>query len=537
MARSTSNPRRAASFSSAGEPRRLTAGACAFLFLFIAPLVYLIHWPLLGIPYFWDEAGQFIPAALDLLHGGTWVARSTVPNIHPPGVMLYLAAAWKVAGYSPAATRAAMLLLGAFALLAGFLLARELSGGQSPRAAWCALALLLVSPLVFAQSMLAQLDAPAMLFTVLALLLFLWDRIALSAAACVILVLVKETGLVVPLVFFLWLARERRWRDAAAFVAPAAVLGLWIAVLYRHTGHWAGNQGFVEYNVLLPLHPLRLLVALLRRFYYLFIAGFHWIGTAAIVLAWKKTAIFRRRSWAIAGTLVLAHVLLVSALGGAVLERYLLPVLPVVYAAMAAGLSVCKAPARVVWAAALILGVAAGNFLNPPYPFPYEDNLAFADFVRLQQRAAGYLLAACPGVRVETVWPLTLELSRPDLGFVPRRIPVQPLRNLSPQTLRALDWRQVQALAAFSRNWTPPLSILQFRPVEALWRRLYGGVRGASRREVAALVPFPAAAHFARRGQWVDIYLNPAVCRPGGAAAISQTARAPDRSHFTKEAF
>ncbi|HJT89471.1 MAG TPA: hypothetical protein VJ732_16495, partial [Bryobacteraceae bacterium] len=152
MARSTSNPRRAASFNSAGELRRLTAGACALLFLFIAPLVYLIHWPLLAIPYFWDEAGQFIPAALDLLHGGTWVARSTIPNIHPPGVMLYLAAAWKVAGYSPAITRAAMLLLASFALLAGFLLARELSRGQSPRAAWCALALLLVSPLVFAQS-------------------------------------------------------------------------------------------------------------------------------------------------------------------------------------------------------------------------------------------------------------------------------------------------------------------------------------------------------------------------------------------------
>ena len=85
--------------------------------------------------------------------------------------------------------------------------------------------MLLLSPLFFAQSMLAQLDAPAMLFTALALLLFLQNHLRASAAVCVALVLVKETGAVVPAVFALWLARERRWRDAAWFLAAVPCAG------------------------------------------------------------------------------------------------------------------------------------------------------------------------------------------------------------------------------------------------------------------------------------------------------------------------
>ena len=37
-----------------------------FFVVFAAPL-FLIHLPLLGLPFFWDEQGQFIPTALDLL--------------------------------------------------------------------------------------------------------------------------------------------------------------------------------------------------------------------------------------------------------------------------------------------------------------------------------------------------------------------------------------------------------------------------------------------------------------------------------------
>src|SRR5580704_1919828 len=99
-----------------------------FLLLAVfALLVFLAHLPYLGLPYFWDELGQFVPAALDILHDGAWIPHSTVPNAHPPGVMAYLALVWRVAGYSIAATRLSMLTLGAATVIVTFLLGGELS--------------------------------------------------------------------------------------------------------------------------------------------------------------------------------------------------------------------------------------------------------------------------------------------------------------------------------------------------------------------------------------------------------------------------
>src|ERR1700756_1615556 len=65
-----------------------------------ALFVLLSHAGLLKVAFFWDELGQFVPASLDIFHTGAWIPYSTVPNVHPPGVMAYLAAVWMAVGYS-----------------------------------------------------------------------------------------------------------------------------------------------------------------------------------------------------------------------------------------------------------------------------------------------------------------------------------------------------------------------------------------------------------------------------------------------------
>ena len=510
----------------AERPRRVRVSSYVYSFLFFALIVFLGHLWLVRLPYYWDEAGQYVPAALDILQGGAWIPHSTVPTVHPPAVMAYLAAFWSLAGCTPVATRAAMLLLASFALLATFLLAIELSKEVRGAPAFLAVGLLAATPLFFAQAMMAQLDAPAMLFTTLALLLFLQDRIRLSAAVCVVLVLVKETGLVVPLVFFLWLARERRWREAAWFAAAPLALAAWMTALFRATGHWMGSAGFVRYNLYYPWHPVRLGLAFLRRLYYLCFADLRWVGTLAILFAWRKRRAFRSRSWRIAWLLVAAHVVMFTLLGGAVLERYLLPALPIFYAATVAGLSLFRRIPQLACSALLLAGLLAGNFINPPYPFPYEDNLAFADFVRLQADAADYLARWYPEARVHTVWPLTLELSRPELGYVSHRIAVLPMPDLSPGTLGSMDWSKVQVLVAFSRTWDPRIAgFLHSAPVLRFRRRYYGYIPSATLEEARARVPLSVAAHFERGGQWADIFVNPAV--PAARPAPVQAVRLP----------
>src|SRR5579883_2992067 len=113
-----------------GPPhRRVRFGTYAFFLLLFALLLFLSHLPLIGLNYFWDEVDQWIPEALDIYHSGAFVPHSVAPIIHPPGVFAYLAAFWKLAGYHPAVTRSAMLLLASFGVLVAFLLAIELSKG------------------------------------------------------------------------------------------------------------------------------------------------------------------------------------------------------------------------------------------------------------------------------------------------------------------------------------------------------------------------------------------------------------------------
>ncbi len=509
----------------ADQRRQIPIHAYLWFAALFSAIVCLSHGPLLRLPYFWDEAGQFVPAALDILRQGSWVPRSASPNIHPPAVMAYLAGVWKVAGYEPLATRGAMLLIGASGLLVAFLLAIELCREAPSRPALLVPILLAVSPLYFAQSMLAQLDAPATVFTALALLLFLQDRLKLSAATCVVLVLVKETGLLVPAVFCVWLLREKRWRDAAWFLAPALPLAGWVVVLMRQTGHWAGNAEFVRYNLEYPLEPVRLGVALLRRLYYLFAADFHWIGTAAILYTWKRSSVFRSRHWRVAWLLVLAHVALVTVLGGAVLDRYLLPIVPVVYTAMAVGLASFNPAPRVLCAAALVVGVAAGNWINPPYPFPYEDNLAFSDFVMLQKESADFVARSFQNAQVETAWPLTIELARPELGFVPRAMAVHSLPDFTLPTLEGRDWGKADVVVIFLRTWDTPVNLMRIPAVQGFWQRFCGYAPSATREEVERFVPLRLTARFERRGQWLDVYANPRLLPQTNAAPVHASAK------------
>src|ERR1700744_2576226 len=87
---------------------------CVLVYPGIFLALLITHASLLRLPYFWDEAGYFIPAARDLLLTGSLIPHSTPSNAHPPLVMAYLALWWKVAGFTPLVTRAAMLLVASF---------------------------------------------------------------------------------------------------------------------------------------------------------------------------------------------------------------------------------------------------------------------------------------------------------------------------------------------------------------------------------------------------------------------------------------
>jgi 4-amino-4-deoxy-L-arabinose transferase-like glycosyltransferase len=455
------------------SPRpRVRTRSYALAFFVIASFLILGHSPLLRLPFYWDEIGQFVPAALDIFRHGAWIPVSTVPNVHPPGVMAYLAAVWSIVGYSILATRVSMLLLASFGALVSLLLAIELTRGTTGTPAFAALCLLCLSPLFFAQSMLAQLDMPAMGLSVLALLLFLQNRFRDSGLACLALVLVKETGIVAPVLFGSWLLAERGKRalhDALWFLLPVAALLGWLAMLHHATGNWLGNPAFADYNVREPLQPARFLLAAVRRIYYLFIGSGHFIGTLLLIRAWPRMPLFHNRAWRITASFAALHVLLVSLLGGAVLERYLLPVLPILYIAFAASLRAVRPLHRHIALLALLACLIVANFVNPVYPFPYENNLAFVSFVQLQQEAAAAVEADGDAVTA-TVFPMSDALRNPDFGFVKSARKVIDMADFQPFAIAKLESQVPDAVVVLPHAWDP-LHLLRVPAIEDFLER------------------------------------------------------------------
>ena len=493
----------------------LSPAFCFVFFVIFAGIIFALHMPYLRLPYFWDEMGQFVPAALDLEHDGAWIPHSTAPNVHPPGVMAYLALVWRLAGFSIVVTRLAMLLIAAFGLLFAFLLGIELCRPLRAPPALLAPALLLFSPLFFTQSMLAQLDMPAMVLTLLALLLFLRQRYAACAFVCTLLVSVKETGIVAPGIFLLWLAiRERRLKQACYFLAPFVVLPAWLLILKNVTGHWLGNSEFVRYNVTSALNPAPIAIALVRRFYYLFLAEFRWVAALAIALSWRKSRLFVTPRWMLVLLFAAAHVLLVSVLGGATLQRYLLPVLPLIYIAAVA--SFAQVPA--VWRMSGILVLLAGlivtlfwDFLPAPFVFSLEDDMAMVDFIRVQQNAAVFLENHFANRPVATVWPFTQEISNPNFGYVRHPFTTVELQHFHPADIAAIDPGKVDVLAVYPRPWDLPWTAIDWTPLIDIQRKYFGYEPAMRPEEIQEKTGFVPIARWQSHRQWIEIYVRPSL--------------------------
>src|SRR5947208_9744409 len=164
--------------------------------------IYLSHYRLLRLPYFWDEAGYYIPAAWDFFRLGTLIPQTTVTNGHPPLPSILLAAWWHLSGYVISGTRTLVCMVAATALLAVFKLAKTLTNTE---VAAVTVLLTAIYPVWYAQSTLAHADIFAAAFTLWGLSFYL-DRseyknrrnIFLTALLFSLAALCKETAIVTP---------------------------------------------------------------------------------------------------------------------------------------------------------------------------------------------------------------------------------------------------------------------------------------------------------------------------------------------------
>ena len=191
------------------SPTRSALPHPALVFVGIFVGIFLLHLPLLQLPYFWDEAGYYVPAARDFLLTGSLIPHTTVSNAHPPLVMAWIALWWKSVGYAPVVTRSAMLVVAAFSLLGVFRLAQRVANTQVAIASTLCTALY---PVFFAQSSLAQVDLAAAGLIFWGLCAYVEDRPVAVAMWFSLAALAKETAILAPVGLAGW--------EALRFVVP-----------------------------------------------------------------------------------------------------------------------------------------------------------------------------------------------------------------------------------------------------------------------------------------------------------------------------
>ena len=443
----------------------------AFAIIFIA--ILLLHAPLLRLPFFWDEAGFYVPAAHDLVEYHSVIAHTTIDTGHPPLPAAYLALWFTLGGWKPAVARIAMLLLAAFALTNVFLLTRRVANPGVAIASTIATA---IYPVFFAQSSLAHADLPAAAFALWGIRLGIERRLWMSQLAFSLAVLSKETAIIIPAALALWELlpgadtdgnpKEHRFRRALIRMTPLLPLACWLLYHHHITGRFFGNAEFYQYNVTSALSPLRFLLALLHRTWHLLgIMNMLVMTGATIAAMWflpvsddgqerTRIAIPVQIQFA---CIMLAHLLAFSLVGGALLTRYLLAAYPLV---IIIGMSTLRRRiANWQWPATGIIALfAVALFVDPPYRFAPEDNLTYKDFVELHTRAATFLQQHEQDAAILTAWPATDELARPWLGYVKTPLPTVAVENFTVEEIyKARQMRNRHQVAyLFSTKYNQP---------------------------------------------------------------------------------
>ena len=171
---------------------------------------------------------------------------------------------------------------------------------------------------------------------------------------------------------------------------------LWLSYHHYKTGYFLGNPEYLRYNLGATLTPLRVALAMLLRLWHL-------LGYLNLfVLTLMALYAMSQRPWVecdgserpriaipvqlVFAVVIAAHVVALSVLGGAVLARYMLPVLPLV-------ILLCVSTLRrrfrhwAWYVAAACAAFVFALFVVPPYRIAPEDTLLYRDYVILHKEA------------------------------------------------------------------------------------------------------------------------------------------------------
>ena len=445
--------------------------------------------------------------------------------------MLWLAFWWKFSGFTPAVTRIAMLLVGAFALLGVWRLARYVANDAVAAATVICTALY---PVFFTQSSMAHLDMMAAGLTIWGLAMYVERRPAATIVFLALAPLAKETAIITPMALLGWevlcpllrgleiegemlCLQKRDWLRTLSLLLCLLPLVLWLSYHHYKTGYFLGNPEYLRYNLGATLTPLRVALAMLIRVWHLLGYLNLFVLTLMALYAMSQPALVERDGserariaipvQCVFGGVIAAHVVALSVLGGAVLARYMLPVLPLVILLC---ISTLRRRIR-LWAWCVAAACAAfvfALFVVPPYRIAPEDTLLYRDYVILHKQAEMEIARRYPHARVLTAWPASDEMTRPFLGYVADPLSVVRVENFSESEMEqaAKASGEYDIVFLFTTKWQPPNPLWKTLPFgEALQKRFFDYHEDVTPERAAAVLGGRIVSYQNRNNEWVAI--------------------------------
>jgi 4-amino-4-deoxy-L-arabinose transferase-like glycosyltransferase len=452
----------------------------------------LMKIPLLDLPVYHDES-YVVAAAWAIRQAKFWPFPAGAEFYgHPPVGFELAALAWFIFPPRPWALHVASVSLAAATIVTTYRIGAVL---WTRVVGSIAAMLLAACPLFFAQAGLLQLDLVAMAFATTAFYALVRQNFALYVTSGCLMLLSKETSLILllPLFAYAWtqtrdLPKGARTRALMLYATPLVVFCVWVGVHKAVTGFWWGDAATIAGNKDIVLNNVKM--GLSKRFAIRWIqllnADQSDLAPASLLIgAWTlwlrvrgraltlKTAM--RSSQGNLGAWYMA-LAIVTYLGfhtvfGVLHPRYLLPVFPLLFLLVAAGLHHALGR-RALYPLALMVPASVFGWYRAPYAFSApEATLDYVDAVRVHEAASSYLEQYhSREVILASQFPTGAILETPLFGYVKQPLRVLPIESpLGPSAIRSLRFEWA-CLSSSDQFQTDVVSIVNARGLREVKR-------------------------------------------------------------------
>ncbi len=388
-----------------------------FAFSFL--LVLILKSPIINMPFQWDALGYVMPS-------GLWFKTHSFLSIampdygHPPLLFWILGLTYRIFGITRVVPHLINIIFSFIGVYYTYLLGKHL---HSRRTGIIASMLLFFSPLYFAQSGILNTDLPAAAMTVVALYYALRDELKAFIPSAVMLVLFKETGVLLLIALLPYLIYRRyAFKKIAGYMSPFLATAAWLIFYKSKTGEFFYFRHVASMKSVLYSSTYFKTMAV-RYFGMLFVSDFNFLLTLIMISA-LAVYLFRKGRAGLKSEyipiilLFLLYIIFYSAYNQS-LPRHILPLFPLLYLAGARATDFIfkKYSYAVLLLFVILFIIQWSGTRNLACGCDLETNMEYLDLIRTHEQAARFISQNFPDARVLTSWPQIFELGQPEAGY------------------------------------------------------------------------------------------------------------------------